>query len=191
MPTPEDLTNYPPEDLSYEYTEDKFKAAHRLYLADERMKEDMRQAERNRETAQSDQYEEARRINRFLYEKGLIKQLPMGNEMNYVGAPGTESNEVLEYIQELVGLYPEETALPPGHSDKRNAGNPTALTMAAINALPDGDGTKYTASDIAAARQAVADLKASQEAAAEEQYQEQVENASEAGADSGNIVPIQ
>ena len=111
-------------------------------------------AQQKDQQAINDANQAALATNTLLVQKGLLKNMPAGTEQFSVGALGTESNAVLQHIQGIVGIYSDEIALPDGDPRKVNAGQPTPATMAAINALPNGDGSEYTQADIDAAKQA-------------------------------------
>ena len=160
--TPQNMIDNPPEDKAFDVPTLEEQQGAASGKAIPQMKNSINNtaaaitsAKRSDELSKEKSREEAKQINLLLLKKGLIKQQPMGSAMYSVGAAGTESNAALEQVQKAVGLYPNETSLPDGDSAKINAGKPTPLTMAAIGALPNGDGTQYTQSDIDAAKQAI------------------------------------
>ena len=85
---------------------------------------------------------------RFLYIEPLEENCMMGGQ-------GTKSAAALEQVQKTVGLYPNDTAQPLDAPDRGQAGQPTELTLLALDLLPPRPETGYTQQDIQKALNAI------------------------------------
>ena len=138
----------------------------------------MEAAQQQEAQASTNKRADALAANKLLLEKGLIKK-----NLNpaQTGQPNTESYDVVEHLQSVLGLYQDEFARSPGDPARVNTGKLTPATVAAIQTLPYGDGSKYTQQDLdtaKAAAQAVLDAEAAAaaQAAAEKAAQHPEKN---------------